>query len=367
GAIAGDSSVTVSGGSFDANSAEGGLSRGRGGAIAGVGLVLEDAQFTNNVARGEGGAAFGFSLDADAVTADGNEAGGKGGGAFAIVLTARLTGSRVTNNAVASQVEYPTEARGAGGGGIRVGNELTLVDSVLLGNSGKIQIWYFGPLPVAFAGGGIHAGSVRGTRVTLANNLATGPTTAPAVPESIQGVTGGGAVSARGTVWLTNATLVGNRLGSVGPIGSEFLANRGAAVMAHRLELQHATIAENTGAETLELAELASSGSVVIAPASDTSAPAACASGVVSDESSFDNWFSDASCGLPQNETNEQAPAAFLLGALVDNGGPVPTALPAAGSVLIDRIPPERCSVPVDARGVERPQGEGCDIGAVEQ
>ncbi|HEY6562721.1 MAG TPA: choice-of-anchor Q domain-containing protein [Polyangiaceae bacterium] len=125
-------------------------------------------------------------------------------------------------------------------------------------------------------------------------------------------------------------------------------------------------IADNAGAETLQLSELLTSASVAIAPEEAPTA-AVCASGVVTDASSSDNWFSNSSCGLPQNETNEQTSAAFLLGALADNGGPVPTVLPGAGSVLIDRIPLERCTQPLDARGVERPQGEACDIGAVEQ
>jgi hypothetical protein len=52
------------------------------------------------------------------------------------------------------------------------------------------------------------------------------------------------------------------------------------------------------------------------------------------------------------------------LGALADNGGPAPTQLPGAGSVLVDAQP--TCAVPADARGITRPQGPACDIGAVE-
>src|SRR5690606_18945172 len=59
------------------------------------------------------------------------------------------------------------------------------------------------------------------------------------------------------------------------------------------------------------------------------------------------------------------------LAALADNGGPTPTRLPHPGSPAIDRIPPGTPLLcdgtdPVDQRGVHRPQGDGCDVGAVE-
>jgi hypothetical protein len=39
---------------------------------------------------------------------------------------------------------------------------------------------------------------------------------------------------------------------------------------------------------------------------------------------------------------------------------------PQAGSVLIDAIPASACPTLEDSNGTARPQGEGCDIGAVE-
>ena len=74
--------------------------------------------------------------------------------------------------------------------------------------------------------------------------------------------------------------------------------------------------------------------------------------------------------------TSDLAPAdgSPLLGALGHNGGPTKTMLPAAGSVLIDAIPLDVCEdaidededLEADQRGVNRAQGSGCDIGAVE-
>ncbi|HEY6555688.1 MAG TPA: choice-of-anchor Q domain-containing protein [Polyangiaceae bacterium] len=49
-----------------------------------------------------------------------------------------------------------------------------------------------------------------------------------------------------------------------------------------------------------------------------------------------------------------------------DNGGPVRTRAPFAVSPLIDKIPAGACTIATDARGIKRPQGSACDIGAVE-
>lgn len=80
-----------------------------------------------------------------------------------------------------------------------------------------------------------------------------------------------------------------------------------------------------------------------------------------------DNCGFSASSDAPDT-TSEQV----SLGPLEDNGGETETHLPAAGSVAIDFIPIEECAnvFPIepgfDQRGVERPQGTGCDAGSVE-
>ncbi|HWW44947.1 MAG TPA: choice-of-anchor Q domain-containing protein, partial [Acidimicrobiia bacterium] len=82
------------------------------------------------------------------------------------------------------------------------------------------------------------------------------------------------------------------------------------------------------------------------------------------------NLSDDTSCGL-STATDRQS-GNPLLGALANNGGPTLTELPQPGSPLIDAIPVPDCTLgllalgTVDQRGVPRPQGAGCDIGAVE-
>jgi hypothetical protein len=61
-----------------------------------------------------------------------------------------------------------------------------------------------------------------------------------------------------------------------------------------------------------------------------------------------------------------------MLGALGANGGIGQTMVPQTGSPLIDAIPAASCQtglasgITTDERGITRPQGPGCDIGAVE-
>lgn len=55
------------------------------------------------------------------------------------------------------------------------------------------------------------------------------------------------------------------------------------------------------------------------------------------------------------------------LGPLVDNGGSMETHLPGLGSALIDRSFADAGCRPTDQRGVSRPRGRHCDIGAVER
>ena len=55
-----------------------------------------------------------------------------------------------------------------------------------------------------------------------------------------------------------------------------------------------------------------------------------------------------------------------LLSPLQDNGGTTFTHALLPRSPAIDHIPPENCEVTTDQRGVARPQGAACDIGAYE-
>jgi len=82
--------------------------------------------------------------------------------------------------------------------------------------------------------------------------------------------------------------------------------------------------------------------------------------------SSGNNLFSDSSCGAG-SATDLVGAGDPVLGPLGDNGGATPTRVPLAGSPVRDRIPLSDAGCGgSDQRGVVRPQGLGCDIGAVE-
>jgi hypothetical protein len=81
------------------------------------------------------------------------------------------------------------------------------------------------------------------------------------------------------------------------------------------------------------------------------------------------NFTDDASCGFSAAETHPGVDPR--LGPLANNDGPT---LPQSNSPLLDAIPVAHCrddgastiTPLVDQRSDPRPQGSGCDIGAVE-
>ena len=75
------------------------------------------------------------------------------------------------------------------------------------------------------------------------------------------------------------------------------------------------------------------------------------------------NVISDGSCN--PNGTTDQSFTDALLGPLADNGGPTLTHALLAGSPAIDAADAGVCPA-TDQRGVARPQGAGCDVGAFE-
>lgn len=145
---------------------------------------------------------------------------------------------------------------------------------------------------------------------------------------------GGGILNGETTMRLNNCTLTGNSA-TLG--GSGGIENHGEMVLSNTI-----VAAQQVGPD--------------------------CA-GVV-DSSGGNNLDSDGTCvmsGVAGNIT-----AAPLLGPLLDNGGPTPTRAPAARSPAIDAgsaLTPGSGGafcLAADQRGVGRPQGGGCDIGAVE-
>jgi predicted outer membrane repeat protein len=262
-------------------------------------------------------------LRLDGITIAGGNTAAVGGG-LNTVGDVTLTNSTVTNNVSAGR-----------GGGVNANGNVTVTDSTISNNI------------AGFDGGGICAGGdVTVTGSTINNNQATG------------GGDGGG-VCDFGVMTVTDSTISNNS--ATGGEGGGVDADGG-------LTLTYATVVQNTAGAGANLGfpTLASFGSVVALPEGGV---ANCsATGV----SSGLNFSDDASCGFSTAETHPGVDPR--LGPLVNNGGPTRSQLPQSNSSLLDAIPVAHCSddgasiiTPlVDQRGVLRPQGSGCDIGALE-
>ena len=224
------------------------------------------------------------------------------------------------------------------GGAIQGAGDVTVVDSALVGNE-------------ASDGGAIDVqGVVTIIRSTLANNQA----------ESF-----GGAIESEQNLaaFITNSTISDNTAGSLG----------GAVAGTTDVTLVYSTIVGNTAPTGANFKPnggvLTSFGSVIALPQNGENC-----TGFSSTTSHGFNLEddTDATCGFSTG-TGDLAPGtAAGLAALADNGGPGATRLPLAGSALIDAIPVASCQadgaagITTDERGVTRPQGSGCDTGAVE-
>jgi hypothetical protein len=126
------------------------------------------------------------------------------------------------------------------------------------------------------------------------------------------------------------------------------------------------TVAARTGREeTSPALEQPTPGITLTATiVADNTTVADCAGGVT--DGGY-NLASDTSCAF--DATGSVNSGTAKLGALDDNGGPTQTMLLAKGSDALDAIPAGTSTCTQgskDQRGISRPQGERCDIGAVE-
>ena len=155
---------------------------------------------------------------------------------------------------------------------------------------------------------------------------------------------------------LVHVTMTNNT--SLGAIEPDALSSRGLGALA--VEGDAANIVTDS---------LTSADSVVAQPLGAVNCaggePQMAAAAISSTDGGY-NFSDDTSCGFVAATSSQKTPNDPMLGALANNGGPTQTLLPLAGSPLLDAIPPAACGANVDQRGVTRPQGTGCDIGAVE-
>jgi len=275
--------------------------------VVGATATISGVTIENGNSANGGGIFSTGTLTVSNSTLSGNTAGQYGGGIFS-EGTLTVSGSTLSGNKTPNSI----------GGGIYIGNgTATMSNSTLSGNS-------------AVLGGGIlNSGTLTVSNSTLSGNSASA---------------GGGIYNYGGTLTVSNSTLSGNSAA----------ASDGGGIF------------QIGGALTLKSTLLAN----------ESSGGNCAVSGTATSDGY--NLTDDSSCSFLTASTDQSdVTAGTYLGPLANNGGPTQTIalLPGTpGSTAIDAIPVNECtdasSIPVqvstDQRGIARPQGKGCEIGAYE-
>ena len=326
GGISNGGTLTVSDSTVDSNQGGGIDSRGM--------LSVADSTLSNNIG---GGIEGGGSTTITGSTISNNSVRGKfSGGGISNTGMMNIAGSTISGN----------NSNNGTGGGIYNDSSLTLTDSNVSGNSN------------VGGGAGIdNAGSLNVSDSTISKNTVVDA-----------GGEGGGAIlnsplpksSLAASLVLTASTLAENHSNTHGG-GIE--NDGGTALVTGSTLAQNASDKQGGGINNVEGGSATLAATVVAA-----SSPQDC-SGVVADTGY--NLDDDASCGFSSANHSYSGVQPYL-GPLQNNGGPTKTEEPAIGSPLIDDIPMGATANGValcpstDQRGVARPQGSECDIGAVE-
>jgi CSLREA domain-containing protein len=248
------------------------------------------------------------------------------------------------------------------GGGILVidSKKLSLNQATVAGNS------------ATFNGGGISAPpeEMVSTAVTIANSTISGNKVSGGVLEGM-----GGGLYTLGDVTIVNSTIAGNSVENAGlNLGGGVLAGIDPANTAGtKATLLNSTIAGNSVAAggvgggftidnpTAGVATAFTATNTIVAGNRAGTAASDC--GTVVTVTSANNIGGDASCMFLDAASKQNTNP--LLAALGDNGGPTNTMALTAGSPAIDAGTNTGCPA-TDQRGVARPQGTACDIGAYE-
>jgi len=304
---------------------------GDGGGIYNLGnLTVINTVLYNNLSGYFGGGIYNAgTLAVIDSRLDSNSTAGFGGGIF------NNGGSVTVTNSIVEE-----SGAGDGGGGMYNASSgtLTVINSTLSQNT-------------AASGGGIRSESGTVTTVT-GSMLIMNNTTDP------NGSGGGLFNGPGGTMTVANSTLAGNTANQYG--GG--IANYGT------LTLKNSTLSGNTG-HAFAGGGLANYNNTAILHYANTiiaNSPTGgdCANvngGLI--PTNINNQVEDGSCGGTMGDP--------MLGGLANNGGPTQTMALLEGSPAIDAGDDATCAAaPVsgkDQRGVTRPQGAHCDIGAYEK
>jgi uncharacterized repeat protein (TIGR01451 family)/CSLREA domain-containing protein len=243
------------------------------------------------------------------------------------------------------------------GGGLYNAGTLTLNDSTVSGNNASDQASYGD-------GGGIYnVGS--GSAATLNNS-----TVSANHSSSFEGGDGGGIWNGNGAALVLNNSTVGlngssNNGGGIYNTGNSTLTLNNSTVGKFNLAGGSGGGIWNDNSGTVNLKN-----SIVARNGANSGGPD-CYNAATLTSLDYNLLADDSDCSFTP-QSNDQVNVDPLLGELQDNGGSTETSALLLGSPAFDAVPVESCSdhqgtpIIIDQRGVSRPQGPACDIGAYE-
>jgi CSLREA domain-containing protein len=397
----------------------GGNSAGGGGIAIHGSLIVTDCAVSQN-ATGDGGNYTGYT---EGLGWGGNA--GVGGGILndgnLTLVNSIVNGNRAGNGGIGGYGQDPTPGNGGWGGGIHNNGVLTATHSIISDNMTGYAGAAFRP-PGSWcgspgSGGGIsNYGHMTGNQLTIKGNLTSdgcGGSHSDGQPGGdgggvynygtlmlehstvnanqtgnggvgfFGGAAGGsgGGIASFGRLWLSNSTVSGNHtgygggaiLGLSGPDG-----NGGGIYNGHTATLNNVTVSANGTGLGASRSEAGDGGGVfnqaglvmrntLLAGNSATQAGPDCAGSL---SSQGYNLVQDASnCVIGGDTTGDITGVDPRLSPLADNGGPTWTHALLPGSPAAEAgscTDTAGMAVISDQRGVSRPQGPRCEIGAYE-
>ena len=325
--------------------------------LAGSGGAALDGQGGGTVLKVDSG----FTVTVDSLTITG------GSGLVAGISNAgelTLTDTAVTaNHATVGQFQ-----NGVGGILNQQGGSVALTSSTVSGNSASATA------PFDTAVGGI-LNACCGSSVTVTNSTVSG-NSGNSPSDAFGGILNSAPAS---VVTLTNSTVSGNTASAAGGTAAFATAVAGASNSGGTLTITYSTVSGNTVSEPNGgfLPPVAGISNFFGGTLTARSALVAgqsggpnC-SGFASSSDGGYNLDDGASCGFDMaNHSLSNTDPLLDPAGLQDNGGPTETIALLPGSPAVDAIPASTngcgTTTATDQRGISRPQGPGCDMGALE-
>jgi hypothetical protein len=321
-----------------------------GGGLLNLGRVrISNSTFANNSASEDGGGLF--NNDGGIVTISNSSFTNNTGGEFGGGLD-NSSGGRVT---ISNSTFANNTVRFGDGGGLATFGTVTIGNSTfanntasengggLFNNIGTVTISNstFAHNSARNGGGLINFGAVTISNSTFAHNSTTDGD--------------GGGLDNDGTMTISNSTVANNSAHSGG----------GLATFGGTVSISNSTVANNSarfsgGGIENDLEGTVSIGRSIVAKNSGGN----CAGRRLNDQGF--NLSSDPSCHLSASTSLQNIDPKLDPSGLQNNGGPTQTLALQPESPAVDRLPVGSGCPATDQRGVARPQGPKCDIGAFE-